>query len=90
MITAHEPDLDVDNALDITLALTLPEVYRTLVAERGCEPAPLRTMAGEFPRRAELLGGADLEFHSTPEHLQANSPDFTPTVTGCRTTASKK
>jgi AcrR family transcriptional regulator len=45
-ITAHEPDLDVDNALDITLALTLPEVYRTLVAERGWSPRRYETWLG--------------------------------------------
>lgn len=31
----HKPGLSLDHALDITLALTLPEVYRTLVQERG-------------------------------------------------------
>ena len=30
-----KPGLTIDSALDITLALTLPEIYQTLVAERG-------------------------------------------------------
>lgn len=30
-----KPDLTIEHALDITLALTLPEIYHTLVAERG-------------------------------------------------------
>lgn len=31
----HKPGLTLDHAMDITLALTSPEVYRTLVQERG-------------------------------------------------------
>ncbi len=42
-ISAREPDLDVDDALDLTLALTLPEVYRTLVTERGWSPRRYET-----------------------------------------------
>ncbi len=37
----------VDEALDITLTLTLPEVYRTLVVERGWSPSRYETWLAE-------------------------------------------
>jgi AcrR family transcriptional regulator len=46
----------VDEALDITLALTLPEVYRTLVVERGWSPSRYETWLAES-LAAQLLPG---------------------------------
>ena len=37
------PDLTVDTALDLTLALTLPELFHLLVVERGWSPARYET-----------------------------------------------
>jgi AcrR family transcriptional regulator len=37
------PDLTVDSALDLTLALTLPELFHLLVAERGWGPGRYET-----------------------------------------------
>ena len=37
-----KPGLTIDSALDITLALTLPEIYQTLVAERGWTGQPTK------------------------------------------------
>lgn len=39
-------DLTVDSALDLTLALTLPEVFHLLVVERGWEPARYESWLG--------------------------------------------
>ena len=47
----------LDEALDITLALTLPEVYRTLVVERGWSPSRYETWLAES-LAAQLLPGS--------------------------------
>jgi AcrR family transcriptional regulator len=49
---------NLDEALDITLALTLPEVYRTLVGERGWSPSRYETWLAES-LAAQLLPGSD-------------------------------
>ncbi|HET7734518.1 MAG TPA: TetR/AcrR family transcriptional regulator [Nocardioidaceae bacterium] len=41
------PDLTVDSALDLTLALTLPELFHLLVVERGWSPAGYETWLGD-------------------------------------------
>lgn len=55
-IAAHlAPGLDVDRAVDLYTALVLPEVWRTLVVERGWTPQSYEDwLAGAFAR--ELLG----------------------------------
>jgi AcrR family transcriptional regulator len=46
-VTAHDGSLEVDAALAVTLALTLSEVYRTLVTERGWSPDRYETWLGD-------------------------------------------
>ncbi len=41
------PDLTVDAALDLTLALTLPELYHLLVSERGWDHLRYETWLGD-------------------------------------------
>lgn len=41
------PDLTVDSALDLTLALTLPEIYHLLVVERGWDHLDYETWLGD-------------------------------------------
>ncbi|RHW24636.1 hypothetical protein D0Z08_23145 [Nocardioides immobilis] len=41
------PDLTVDSALDLTLALTLPEIYHLLVVERGWDHLLYETWLGD-------------------------------------------
>jgi AcrR family transcriptional regulator len=43
----HKPGLTLDAALDITLVLSLPEVYRTLVQERGWSRRRYETWLGD-------------------------------------------
>ena len=54
----HKPGLTLDRALDITLALTLPDVYRTLVVERGWSSRRYEAWLADS-LIAQLLGGAD-------------------------------
>ncbi len=49
------PDLTVPDALDRYLALVLPEIYRTLVRERGWAPDRYQTWLGDH-LVTELLG----------------------------------
>ena len=46
-VTGHDGALDVDAALAVALALTVPEVYRTLVTERGWSPERYETWLGD-------------------------------------------
>jgi len=55
-IADHGPAVRVDRALDVVLALTLPEVYRPLVVERGWSTRRYETWLGDT-LVAQLLGG---------------------------------
>lgn len=52
----HQPGLRMEHAMDITLALSLPEVYRTLVHERGWSAKRYETWLGDS-LIAQLLDG---------------------------------